>query len=231
MSRRSYFLTLSLVWFAGTAAPALAQERYFVMVFGAQRSIATPQYTHSWAIFVRTCGPDLADAPLETLTISWLSARKVVDIKRLSPEPGANLDNDTTMTWCCANRMHTSMWGPYEITACLWERAKRRVERLESGNVEYRALDSGRPYDGHCNCIHAIAHPELTGKIREAFVTALAWGENASRLIALALRDQMIEPDKTYPVLADRILGDWPVERHGMGRYPNALPRARRFNR
>src|SRR6185295_14959278 len=71
-----------------TAVPAAGQERYFVMVFGSQKSYATPQYTHSWAVFVRSCGPCPANAELDYITISWLSERMVVDIKKLRPEPG-----------------------------------------------------------------------------------------------------------------------------------------------
>jgi hypothetical protein len=222
-------LALPVLFALVAAAPAAAQERYFVMVFGAQKSLVTPQYTHSWAMFVRTCGPCLGDAELDYFTISWLSQRMVVEVKRLRPEPGANLDNDTTMAWCRENNMRVSMWGPFEINRDLWVRAQKRVDRLESGEIQYRALDTGRPYDGKSNCIHAIADPEVTGRLRGNFVTALTWGEPASRIITLSLRHEMIDPRTTHPEIADRLLGDWPVTRRDFGRFPTVGPRVRRF--
>src|SRR5438309_2159347 len=90
-----------------TLAPAASSacERYFLMVFGSQKSFYEPQYTHSFAVFVRACGegPCLDQYQMDWFTISWLSERMVVDIFNLIPEEGVNLDLQTTLQWCQCN--------------------------------------------------------------------------------------------------------------------------------
>ena len=49
-----------------------------------------------------------------------------------------------------------SMWGPYRIDEELYDNAVRQHGVLESGQVHYKALDSGYPTQRASNCIHAV---------------------------------------------------------------------------
>jgi hypothetical protein len=97
-----------------------AGEDYYLLMFGAQTVPGNPDYSHTWATFVRVCwpgnGPCPVNATLEAHTISWLPANMVVRVLALFPEPGRNFDLHTTLRWCYADCMRVSLWGPYRIT-------------------------------------------------------------------------------------------------------------------
>src|SRR5947209_13374239 len=98
----SPLLVACLLW----AAPARADEYYFVVIFGAESVPKQPRYTHSWATFVKAtgCGPDLNTFRLEAFTISWMPATLDIRPLALLPEPGVNLDLHTSLRYVLSQR-------------------------------------------------------------------------------------------------------------------------------
>ena len=87
---------LIVLLFAGSTRVASAGEDYFLLMFGSQRVPANPNYSHSFATFVRATwegdGPCPVNAKLEVHTISWLPAKMKVRINAFHPECGHNFD-------------------------------------------------------------------------------------------------------------------------------------------
>src|SRR5947209_8338331 len=91
------------------AQPAVAGERYYVLVFGSQRIPPDPNYSHSFATFVKVS--NFPDAPsLEYHTISWLPANLKVRTRALLPEPGHNFGLYETLQYVLANGERVSLW-------------------------------------------------------------------------------------------------------------------------
>lgn len=189
---------LSLTAFFGWAcAPVLAQESYYVIVYGAQRPIINqPSLTHSWATFIRVSGEAGTPAvKIDSFTVSWLPATLEVRPLKLHPEPGVNLDVHPSFQWAQDNCLRVSMWGPYQIDKCLYDRAVFKFSRLENGEVRYKAADIG--YDSYyvCNCIHALADIAQGPRLR---IGQPGWGETASYFITLTYRPFIIDDGRTH---------------------------------
>ena len=134
-------------------------ERYYVLVFGSERAVRVPRFTHTWATVVKTvevqgCAPQVA----EVHTISWMPASLEIHPWRFTPEPGRNLELHETVRMALGNREHVAMWGPYEIQPQLYRRFLLQKAFMESGRVGYQCIDTlGEGADGSgCDCIHAI---------------------------------------------------------------------------
>lgn len=193
----------TLVAIAGTPpAPVVVQppvpESYYVIVWGSQRPIINqPNHTHSWATFVRVTGdPAVPGAcKIDSFTVSWLPATLIVRPLKLHPEPGVNLDLHRTFAWAINDHQRISMWGPYQIDKCLYDRAVFKHFRLENGEVRYKAADFG--YDSYyvCNCIHALADIAEGPRLR---IGQPGWGESASYFITLTYRPFMIGDTQTH---------------------------------
>jgi hypothetical protein len=197
-----------LVLLAGQAATA--GEAYFLLVFGSQRIPNDPNYSHSYATFVRVAGegPDPCAYVVEPHTISWFPANLKVRINALFPEPGHNFDLHTSLRHACANGERTSVWGPYVIDRDLYCRALRQIQLLESGQVRYKCFDAGRFCDRVSNCIHAVS--SVTGGPR-LYVPAPYHGEMASYDIVRRFEPWILCSSPAY---------DWIVHRLGLDAYP-----------
>jgi hypothetical protein len=181
-------LTLVLL----SARPARAGDSYFVVVFGSQRTPNNPNCSHSWATFVRVSGARPCPQA-EAHTISWLPETMTVRTWALLAECGRNFDLHTTLRYVLANDERVSMWGPYQIDADLYGRALKQIALLESGEVKYKAIDTGRHSDRVSNCIHAIS------SIVEGYRLCVAspwWGEPASYTITRKLMPWVVDPDQ-----------------------------------
>ncbi len=101
------------------------------------------------------------------------------------PEPGVNLDLATTLRFVHCEGERISVWGPFEISACLYERAVQQKMRLESGEVKYRAVDPVIRKGDISDCIHAVSDiaPDQT---RVAYIAPVFFGEAAGRRITNA---------------------------------------------
>jgi hypothetical protein len=225
--RTGLFLRAGLTLLTAALLPAAvrAGESYYVIIFGAQRDIAEPNHTHSWATFVRVCGGP-GGGWIEHHTISWLAAKLAFDVRDRSPEPGVNLDLYGTLNWALGDGQHLSMWGPFQIEPELYFKAMQQIGRLSSGAVQYKAVDFGYRTERVSNCIHAVS--DLAGAPR-ARVVIPGYGQTARRVLTARLRKFMIEPRQTHPWVADALgLNHYPIrQREVVPVLPTVLPRLR----
>ena len=218
-----------LVGFLLLSSPTLVgaeEDAYYVVVFGSQRILHQPAYSHSFGTFVHTC----ADGRLEYFTISWLPVEGKVRPYALRPETGKNWALGETLDLCRANRMITGRWGPYQIDCDLWNRALRQKERLEGGDVLYQASDRGALDGVVSNCIHALSmiarKPEQTRP--EIVVFPLNWGESGSFWIALTYEPWYVEPCRTHDSILCRLgLDPDEFKMNGLDRNPQRNPPVR----
>jgi hypothetical protein len=163
-----------------TARPAAAQDRYYLWVFASQSEPKLPRYTHTWAVFARIPG-GCAPRPFSAFTISWMPATLDLRPYALLPEQGVNLDLQATLRFICCQGERISVWGPYQIDACLYERAVQQKARLESGVVRYRAVDPVLRRD-ISDCIHAVS--DIADQSRLLYIEGVICGEASGRRIA-----------------------------------------------
>lgn len=220
--RRTLIPWAALLLALGGAPPVGAAEWYFMAVFGSQRPEANrPRYTHSFAAFVRITGEPCPGSPHRTdaFTISWLPEDGEVRVVRVLPERGKNFDLHTTLRLMLAEGERVSLWGPYQIQKCLYDRAFAQWRHLESGEVRYKAVDTAYPTARVSNCIHAVS--DIAQDAPRLRVLSPGWGEPASFLITHAMLPWIIEPGRTYPGVADELgLGAYPLVHRGLDRNP-----------
>jgi hypothetical protein len=172
---------------------ARASEAYYLLVFGAQQIPNQPDYSHSFATFVRAVWSDGRPPCLEAHTVSWLPRSLRVRALAPAPEWGVNLDLDATLRWACANDARVSLWGPFQITRELYLSAVARIRVLEGGGVLYKAVDFGYSPEQASNCIHAVS--SVVGGQRPP-VGPLPWGETASFRLLCQFGPWIIEPHR-----------------------------------
>jgi hypothetical protein len=191
-------VSLALLPLVGTA-PVFAQERYYLVLFGA--SNGRPTGSHCWGTFVKVSHTVAEDedeeaAPeADTFTISWMPANPASAPKLLSPaEPGRNLTLDETMEWCRREGVTATAWGPIEIRKDLYDLAVQRKKFLDSGRIAYKMLDRRGRGVLFTNCINALAdvvrNPMLS--------TGPAFGAEATAMIADHFRRFMVEPSTNH---------------------------------
>jgi hypothetical protein len=206
-------LSLALAALGGGAGEARAGESYYMIVFGSLQDPPRPNYSHSWAVFVRAVGEgcDPRAYQLEYHIISWLPRTMEIRTWAPFPECGHNLDLHSTFAWVLGTRQKVAMWGPYQIEPELYRRAVCRVNQLNSGEVRYKAIDFTYPVDRVVNCIHAVS--ALAGGTRLR-VTTFGYGHPASEQIARKLEPWIIDYRQTHPWVAERLgLNCYPMER------------------
>src|SRR6516164_6251805 len=153
--------SMSIAVLMGLAsAPSRAQETkesYYMTIFSAQANSRDPRRTHCFATFVKAAGTDDAakDSPIEIHTISWMPQSLEIVILRRRPELGVNLDLESSLRWAASKGSRVSMWGPYQISKELYDRAVKQEARLNSGLVLYKAVDRRFRPGTASNCIHA----------------------------------------------------------------------------
>lgn len=199
MKQQLRWLVLTALGFLLSAGGASAGEAYFLLMFGSQRVPANPDYSHTFATFVRATWegdcPCPANATLQAHTISWLPCNGVVRLAALCPETGRNWELHETIRWCERNDMRISIWGAYRIDCELYNRAVAQVQLLQSGTVRYKALDTGRKTDRVTNCIHAVSTLSQGYRL---MVLSPGWGETASYLVLKELEPWICDRDTTH---------------------------------
>jgi hypothetical protein len=192
----------AIVFLFALGGGARAGENYYLLMFGSQRFPNAPAYAHTFATFVRVvCGEDGAPC-LEAHTISWLPRTLDIRICAKHPECAVNLDLAATLRYVADNGERVSLWGPFQIDRDLYRRAVARQCVLESGQVEYKALDFGYPVDRASNCFHAVS--SVVGGNR-LHIAPLAWGETASFRVLREFRPWIINPCATHPWVAQAL--------------------------
>ncbi len=191
------------------AAPA--DEFYYVAVFGAQRTPNDPNYSHTFATFVRACG----DGPCpkaftveDCFTISWMPATARARTHALLPECGHNFTLGETLDLALAGGARVTMWGPYRIDESLYCLAQAKVAQLESGCVRYKALDTGYRSDRVSNCVHALLAVTDGDRV---YVASPGYGDVASWSVVRSFQPHIIDPDHTQ---------EWIYSYLGLDKYP-----------
>jgi hypothetical protein len=181
------------------------------VIFGSQRDPNWPQFSHTFATFMKTAanGDPPADQSLDTHTISWLPKRLEIGVLRQVSEPGINLDLQSTLRWATSLKARIFQWGPFEIRQELYERALCQIARLQSGSIGYKAIDWYLRPRTASNCIHAVSDLDMDrGKLR----TGVKRGEQASVLVTRHLLPWMISPATTHDRLSERLgLQNYPI--------------------
>lgn len=204
MSPRIYLLAICLCWILPAHA-LFAQDKYFVIVFGANNG--KPKVAHTWATFIKLPSPDAAatlssTAPLESHTFSWLPTSGVVTPRLFGGgEPGRNFTLEESLQWARGHAIPVVAWGPVEIRKELFDWAVARKKVLDSGRLGYRMLDRPGRNTSVTNCIHAVSDivpgPQL--------ITGIAYGVEASALVANHLRPYMVRPEVNHAELVSRV--------------------------
>jgi hypothetical protein len=213
-----FFGLVALLLLAG---PGRADTQYFVAVFGAQSTPPAPNYTHTFAAFVKASGDGAcpqAYVVQECFVISWLPKTLEVRTRALLPEPGVNLGLHETIKLVLCEKERVSLWGPFQIEQELFDRARDQVALLESGRVRYKALDSGHRSDRVSNCIHALGSCAEGRRVR---ILSPGFGETASWIITNRFRPWLVDPAHTHEwVFAYLKLDEYPIVRRDLDRNP-----------
>lgn len=193
----------------GWTLPVRGAEYHYLLVLGSQRVPNIPNYSHSFATFVRLRGegPDPSRYQLETVTISWMPENLKVRAQAVLPEKGQNLTLQESLESAHLQGERVSLWGPYPVQADLYARAAAQEAHLASGRVRYKALDAGYDNAEVSNCIHAVS--SITGGPRLRIVRC-GWGETASYYILGELE----------PWILERRRQDWLISLLGLDCYP-----------
>lgn len=215
-ARRGAALILGLFALLGGAAPgrAAADERCYVVIFGAQPTPKIIRDSHTWATFVRTVGegPDPAGYQVFAHTISFVPASLRVRTLALDPEPGINLDLEGSLAYCRDRGAAVTAWGPFLIRPQVYQRSLEVYSLVGSGAVRYRAIDT-LTNQFVADCIHAVT--AVDPKFGRGHYPLIRTGKAASRYIAgqIATRTdpEILNPDQPW-ILAALGLDRHPVE-------------------
>ncbi len=188
-------------------------DRYYLTIFGAQSVPYRVPFTHTWAAFTRTAATPTGEVVVESHAISWMPATLKIRPYALRTEPGVNLTLAESFGFVASFGGRASVWGPFDIDADHFERLKARKERLESGEVRYRAIGAFTRTGPVSNCGQSFsrASPVVGEKYLQPTPAA---GENGtSRLAARYLRAGVLtDGGTTHPWLLSIIGADaYPV--------------------
>ncbi len=189
---------LALVFLYAAVPVRAADDRYFLLVFGAERSSRSVDHAHTFASFVKRSETPTG-ATLEVRTISWLPAKLPVRTLKIRPEAGHNYELHETIRLLQRDGQRVSAWGPFEIRAELYEKAGCRIRDLESGRLQYKSYDGFFHGARVVNCIHA-----LTGLVERDRIHILppGWGDVASHHVAELLTPWMTDRCATRDQIA-----------------------------
>jgi hypothetical protein len=209
--RRYALCWVAVVGVVVAAGSARSEEFYYVAVFGSQEALPNPNYTHSFAAFVKAtgCGPCPKEFVVEEcFSISWLPRTLKVRTRALCPECGINLPLHAILKHVLDEGQRVSLWGPYRIEPELYYKARAQAEVLESGRVRYKAVDAGYNTDRVSNCIHALT--SITDGYR-ARVLSPGFGDTASWVITQRYGEWIIDSNQTH---------EWVYAYLGLEQYP-----------
>jgi hypothetical protein len=198
---------VGLVMIMMVRAPLLAREpdeAYYMAVFSAQVVSNDPGLTHSFATFVKATAA--AHPPpgyqTEVVTISWMPQSLTILVLQPDPEPGTNLDLQSSLRWAQSRNCRVSMWGPYKIHKELYDRAVRQESHLKSGRVQYKTIDRHFRPGVASNCIHAVSDLDLHNGFLDSGQSS---GDAASRQIVQHLDRWIIDRGPSHAWVASRL--------------------------
>jgi len=161
------------------ASPPAAPQKAYVILFSYSGEEYKPKFSHTFAAFVRTTGEPGRLNVVEHCTISWLPRSGIISLARPA-EPGVNLSLQDTLDLAERQGSAISYLGPFEIREELYRKAVAQAERLERGELRYKAFDHYTRSTAK-NCIHAVSDIcEEHGRLG----TGTTHGLPATRLVA-----------------------------------------------
>jgi len=161
---------------------ASCRAEYWLYAASAQDATNSASHSHTFATFIKT--DDRTGKEVDRQTISWMPRSMNIKVLRKIPEPGINLTIPQTLKWAKSVGDTVTIYGPYRISEDLYNRAKKKVEDLNSGKVKYIIRDRGRRPVA-CNCIHAIADLYAENGL---LLTGTTRGDLATKLVIQHLR-------------------------------------------
>lgn len=167
----------------GSTSPAIrADDAYYMMIFASEGRPNLARHAHTFATFVKIPESDGGQPDLKRIkidTISWMPATLRIMPLRPRPEVGRNLSLQESLQVAQGQNALISAWGPYRIKKELYDRAIAQVNRLNRGEILYKALDASvRPMIGS-NCFHAVSDI-ADGPLLD---TGMAYGDAASEMV------------------------------------------------
>jgi hypothetical protein len=179
-------------------------ERHYMLIFAAQVDSNDPTFSHTFATFVKTTatGESASDGRTEAHTISWMPQSLHIVILGTSPEPGTNLDLQSSLRWAESRNCRVSMWGPYKIGQELYDRAIKQESRLKTGRVLYKAMDRAYRPGIASNCIHAVSDLDPDRGLLDA---GQLCGDAASRRVVQHLNHWIIGRGQSHSWVAGRL--------------------------
>ena len=146
------FLTLSVT----------AGNSHYLILFAHQNCDAghfpDPKTCHNWATWVEV---DENKNVVEQFNISWVGHAGVKFF--YGPQCPRNLTLEATLERAKKRCLCMTMWGPYCVSDCCYQSAKKQFNYLESaianGTAFYTVLDRFTRNKDNCpafNCIHAV---------------------------------------------------------------------------
>jgi hypothetical protein len=215
-SKQGLAATAAAIILSFSTSSAVADERFYVLIFGSESHPKLLKYTHTWATFVRAVGDgkDPDHCTLYQHTISWLPRTLNVRVWSPFPEPGVNLDLYQSLQVVLANNERVILWGPFVITPELYNRSIRIWQIVNSGIVQYRAIDSEADLL-ISDCIHAVAAVDpIFGRGHYPLIRI---GHPASRFLAREVVVRSIENHGIDQAAHDN---SWLIPRLGLQCYP-----------
>jgi hypothetical protein len=165
------------------ATTSFGADHYYVSMFGYQDPQNSAPLSHTFASFLHV------GSSVEVQTISWLpetfTGEVCVDVfhLRCGRVAGHNYTLEETLAFAQSGGEFVGMYGPFEISPDLWNRATNQVAYLNSGATSYIANDLGfhmasfNHRGGAINCIHAVSDALYFDR------TGLNWGLNGSHIV------------------------------------------------
>jgi ABC-type phosphate/phosphonate transport system substrate-binding protein len=207
--KRSHFpaeLPLSAATSSLDREPRQVKAEYYLCVFAFEKAPRHSQYAHTFATFIKS-----SEGSVEAHTISWVPKSKRTEVARTQSEPGLNLDLHQTLSFARGLHARVYEWGPYRIRPELYERSLRQIERLNTGRIQYKALDGAWRPDAASNCIHVISDIDAD----DGYLTVDgAYGVAASARVVEHLSRWMIQPGQEHPLIREKLgLSGQPITR------------------
>lgn len=144
-------------------ANALAQDSYYITVFGSGSNPLRAKRTHTFATFTHVT-ETLAGPLVENHTISWMPATLNIRPFAVRSEAGVNLTQEQSLQWAASHGIRTSVWGPFQISPERFSMYLDRMADLESGRIKYRALGGWTKDAPVSNCGQSFARAGINGE-------------------------------------------------------------------
>lgn len=192
-----------LLGFNSSICTLFAEDRYYMMVFGAQAEPNVPRMSHVHAVFVHATQDKWGTRQIqEHHCISWLPRSLSVEPLRRVPEAGVNLGLAESNRLYASMGSQIAMWGPFRIKKDLYDMAARQAERLNRNEISYICLDWRHRGGGASNCHHAVSDLDTT---QPPLNTGTARGHGAAAMVVNHFARHVVPSSEDTRWVTDRL--------------------------